>query len=1029
MNSLSSLALKSLCTPRSIIFDPQKRDTVLDLSDLIAGRIDPAEFFEENYLTEGMRLLLEYAFRRLEGKSDQGVFLLKQAMGGGKTHNLIALGLLAKHPEFRNKVMSPFYSPDPNLGEVKVVAFSGRETNVPFGIWGELAHQLGKGEIFKDLYTPLQAPGQKAWEKLLTGERLLILLDELPPYFQYARAIQIGNSDLAQVTATALSNLLVAIGRPGCEQVALVITDLKASYESGSAQIAEVLRDFENETKRSAMSLEPVRLNSDELYHILRKRLFNTLPPENEINKVAQLYLESMRKARQMDLVSETPEEFASRVMDSYPFHPGIRDLYARFRENPGFQQTRGLIRLMRMVAANLWNSGKAEHKLLISAHDVDLNDQQIRTEISQINPNLENAIAHDIAAEGDAVAEQIDRDSKTNDATDVARLLLMASLSNIPNAVLGLSIPEIVAYLTEPGRDLARLKNDVLQKLATYAWYLHSTRDGKLYFRNVENLNAKLETLVKTYLEEQAIKELRARLNELFQPKRKDVYQRVVIFPALDEIELTQDEVTLVIVRPQSGGLNPKIKDFYDQTTWKNRLAILTGPRDTYAQLLENGKRLRAIVHIQEQLKAEQVPDNDPQMVQAKGLLDRILQNFHSAVRETFTVLWYPTGEGLMSADFLMNFDSNRYDGEEQIRKVLLDKMKFTEDVSSETFRKKCEQRLFTQQSMPWNEIKRRAATNPGWQWHIPSALDNLKNDCIHKDLWREQDGYVEKGPFPQPDTSVSIKEIHRDNKTGEVTLRVTPIHGDAIYWEVGNTASSNSNKLEGSEITTRELRLSFFCVDSTNVHKPGPVVTWNNRITLRYRTYQQGNQKMLELQSAPEANIRYTYDGSDPKLFGILYQTPFAIPAGTPLVMVYAERDGITSEVLKIPVDWDNEELIKIDPKLPARLNRDHKTSTTQETYLFLEKLEKHQGSLYGLTLSIMTLGVAQEWVELNASDNKMWTPQQIRDVLEVLRRVQSEGQVTLTAEGLDFPSGQNLQDWVAEIKTELQPGEVKQ
>ena len=34
------------------------RDTVLDLSDFIEHRIDPASFFAENHITEGMRTLL-----------------------------------------------------------------------------------------------------------------------------------------------------------------------------------------------------------------------------------------------------------------------------------------------------------------------------------------------------------------------------------------------------------------------------------------------------------------------------------------------------------------------------------------------------------------------------------------------------------------------------------------------------------------------------------------------------------------------------------------------------------------------------------------------------------------------------------------------------------------------------------------------------------------------------------------------------------------------------------------------------------
>jgi len=122
-------SLAQLCTPRSSVFDPQRRDTVLDLTDLVEDTIDPGEFFEENYVTEGMKTLLEQTFNRLEGKSEQGVFMLKQAMGGGKTHNLLVLGLLARHPEFRDQVIGKFYRPDPALGPVKVIAFNGRETD------------------------------------------------------------------------------------------------------------------------------------------------------------------------------------------------------------------------------------------------------------------------------------------------------------------------------------------------------------------------------------------------------------------------------------------------------------------------------------------------------------------------------------------------------------------------------------------------------------------------------------------------------------------------------------------------------------------------------------------------------------------------------------------------------------------------------------------------------------------------------------------------------------------------------------
>jgi len=90
--------LGQLCHPRASVFDPSIRDTVYSIDDL--PTINAQAFFEENYVTEGMRQLLTEAFSRLEGKnqSASGTYLLSQSMGGGKTHNLLALGLLARNP-------------------------------------------------------------------------------------------------------------------------------------------------------------------------------------------------------------------------------------------------------------------------------------------------------------------------------------------------------------------------------------------------------------------------------------------------------------------------------------------------------------------------------------------------------------------------------------------------------------------------------------------------------------------------------------------------------------------------------------------------------------------------------------------------------------------------------------------------------------------------------------------------------------------------------------------------------------------
>jgi predicted AAA+ superfamily ATPase len=417
--------VSALCTPRESVFSDTTRDDVLNLSDLIEGKIDVAKFFNENFKTQGMEILFETAFKRFSGKSDTGVIKLTQAMGGGKTHNMLALALLAQNPEWRGKVFDRDYA---DVGEIKVVAFSGRE-NAEFGIWGNIADQLGKKEFFADLYSPLRAPGESAWVNLLSGQKILLLLDELPPYLENAKSIAIGNSDLCKVTVTAISNLFTAIGKEQLKNVCLVFSDLRATYESGSQLLSSSFKELENEASRTALNLELVALNTDEVYDILRKRLFEKYPASSAstVNEIAIAYKDALARAGKSGLTGYTGDAVYLGVKDSYPFHPSIKEIYARFKENPGFQQTRGLIKLMRQVVRGFYQSGNADKKALINVFDIDLNERNMLSLIKQIKPSLEAAISHDIAQGGKAVAEVIDKqngEKKEKYAQDVASKL-----------------------------------------------------------------------------------------------------------------------------------------------------------------------------------------------------------------------------------------------------------------------------------------------------------------------------------------------------------------------------------------------------------------------------------------------------------------------------------------------------------------------------------------------------------------------------------------------------------------------------
>ena len=101
------MALKTLCTPRTSVFAADRRATVLSLDTFLKGQVHGKDFFEENYFTSGMTTLVDRAFRHLSGNgAGSSVFMLSQAMGGGKTHSMIALGLLAKDPELRKRILA-----------------------------------------------------------------------------------------------------------------------------------------------------------------------------------------------------------------------------------------------------------------------------------------------------------------------------------------------------------------------------------------------------------------------------------------------------------------------------------------------------------------------------------------------------------------------------------------------------------------------------------------------------------------------------------------------------------------------------------------------------------------------------------------------------------------------------------------------------------------------------------------------------------------------------------------------------------
>jgi len=1037
--------IKALCKPRDSVFSDTEHNYALNLSNLIEGTIDPAKFFDENFKTKGMEILFDTAFKRFSGKSDTGVIKLTQAMGGGKTHNMLALALLTQNPDWRKKFVGNAYD---NLGEIKVVAFSGRESDADLGIWGSIADQLSRKEFFADHYTPLKAPGESAWVNLLKEQRILILLDELPPYLVNAKSITIGNSDLCTVTVTALANLFTAIGKGQLANVCLVFSDLQATYEVGSQLLSTSFKELENEANRVALNLEPVALNSDEVYDILRKRLFTDypVPTSASVNEIAIAYKEAIIGAGKSGLTGYTGEAVFNGIKDSYPFHPSIKEIYARFKENPGFQQTRGLIKLMRQVVRGFYDSGDAERKYLINVFDIDLNERNMLSLIKQIKPSLEAAISHDIAQGGKSVAEVIDEqngEKKERYAQSVTKLLLMSSLNETPHGVMGLIESDILGFLCEPGIDLNSHKK-ALDEIVSVCWYLKTDNRGRLYFQNTKNMVAEMNTLVDSYSNESAKKELRKFLEGNFDPKLKKCYESVYILPAIDEINVEQNKVSLVIFEPHTGtGLHPDLQNFYENCPYKNRVLFLSGQRNIMEKLYANSKRLAAIRQIVANMNAEHIPETDQQYIEAESQHYKATTALLQSVRETFITLYYPSKSGLLREDFKLEFAENRFDGEDQIIKALTGAMKFedfqSEDMFIDALRRKAEQRIFTQKEMPWSVILERAATESSWQWYHPKQMEELKRICLNSDVWREVGGYIVKGPFEKEPTDVTIEEIEYNEQTEEFSLKVKPVRGDRVFYDFGAEPSQASNEVQGQSLRIKEPSAYFVCYDtsgSDNPHPTGPAKLWLGKAPLkREQRLNADGKRVLELKTHKDYEIRYTIDGSNAKESGGLYIGEIVLPPDCRYVQtaVYYGNMLVCEDSIPVSSSLSGKKKVEIIDQQPLEytMNTQKKCGDTVTAYAEFAKLKQLPGTyIRQFTVTISDKNNPDRYMEITTSKVE-WDTSHLQATVEIIRDSafsDKDVEIEFEYKTILFTTGAAFKQWIEVNKLDASELEKK-
>lgn len=999
------------------------------------------EYFKKTFITDGMRSLLTHGISRLASKTNHTIFHLKQAMGGGKTHLMVGFGLLAKDPGLRNRLI-PDIQYQNHFGTARIIAFNGRNHPNNY-FWGEISKQLGKESSFREYWeNGVRAPDEQAWIRLFEGsEPILILLDEMPPYFHYYSTQVLGAGTIADVVTTAFSNMLTAAQRKN--NLCIVISDLDAAYDVGSNLIQRALNDAKQELGRAEFNITPVNLESNEIYEILRKRLFNQLPTSEEISEIANVYASRLTEASRAGTIERSAEAIANEIESTYPFHPSFKSIVALFKENEKFKQTRGLMELVSRLLKSVWEN--ADEIYLIGAQHFDLSILEVREKLAEIS-NMRDVIAKDLwEITKSAHAQMIDIQRKNDCAKQVGTLLLTASLSTAVHSIKGLTTSEMYTYLIDPHRSVSDYRSS-FEELVKSAWYLHQTQEGRNYFAHQENLTKKLKGYADRAPDDKINHLIKEKLIEMYTPVTKDAYEKVLPLPNVLEAEASLKAFrTLLIINPESQSISDindtdeNIIHFFNRLVQKNNFLILTGSKSSMASLKKVARYVYAIT-----LAHPEILDKHPQRKELDDKIIQYRQDFQSTILATFDKILFPSysNTDILRDKVIDHQYSNleKYQGEEQIIKTLTsDPIKLYRSVESnfDILRIRASSLLFGEQNdVRKTDILDKMKSTPRMPWMPFKGIDHLIAIALQRGVWEDLgNGLLTKSPRPKT-TDVIIQEEILQGDEGYVQLKIDTVYASdtpKVYYQEDGEVSESSLLLTGFILRTKALRVQFLAIDPTGQNLKGVPKKWENKLVIRNHFDQVS--RIVKLFVAPQANLKYTIDGSNPR-YGIPYEHPIQLNENETDIQIFAEIDGLEAQkTFKFPSV--NVQSIEIDNDKPASLNTNSskapkRLDQPQKIYEAIEiakekKIEFEQVSLIigsAPKVAHLTFGeikITGEFIEKQISH--------VQDFFNQLTNIPNQINLILTFRKVHTKTGFDLKQFAEKVGIEILFEEVEQ
>ncbi len=667
----------------------------VDLAQVVEGESkvteykDAETFFRRTFPTRGIRATLTGVLRRLAGRED-GVAITQMAtvFGGGKTHTLLALyHLIANRTQIAQIELVAELLAEAGLVTVpqgKVAAVDcahispSQPRTVPEGftlhtLWGEIAYRLGAPDRGAEFYEIVRlsdesriAPGSETLERLFrhTGPTL-ILIDETLSYITKASGIQVGNGFLSDQAQEFLLELTRAVN--ATDHIALVLTMTSSEQEQIGEAAIRAAREVDTAIRilRRTRQVE-VSAEKEELYEILRRRLFDTAPEaiSAQARGVAQAFWDYYR-AHPNDFPQEvqTPE-YRDLMVRAYPFHPALIEILRdRWGSISGFQRTRGVLRLLALVIGDLYTRRNSTPVILPS--QVNLDNGKIRAELLEYvdsRGGYESAIFSDIGGTDESKAPYLDRVTggdyaRFAIATGLATTMFLYSHSGATQQAAAAERPQLWLGALQPGV-VPALASDALDKLENRLHFLQKF-EGNYRIDKEPNLNQMLITRADAIRQEpETIRErVRQAVEEVL--GRSPFPAQPIIWPQTPAEIPNQQPLTLVAldlnyVWSQRETGQRKARAFIEEILnnvrntfrqFKNTLVFVLPTEDGVRVIEDTAVRLLALEGIHRQyrrggLSANQMDELDTQFKQVR-------EGLPGAVWGAYTVIIAPAGNG----------------------------------------------------------------------------------------------------------------------------------------------------------------------------------------------------------------------------------------------------------------------------------------------------------------------------------------------------------------------------------------------